>query len=110
MKRLIILIAALMLITTGCHKDKVEPNHIIVTYYGNGGLTENGESSVKDVELVGWRKNVNLRANTFTRNGYNFKCWNTKADGKGTSYRDGDLKALYYDVDVDLYAQWVSIW
>lgn len=178
MKRLIVLITALMLITTGCHKDKMEPVHHIATYYGNGGLTENGESSVKDVRLGSgsltikdnmftnedkefkcWNtksdgngnnlhpkdgtyleelnlyaiwlnkytitfnpnggtgtmspqtvtdgETVNLHANTFTRNGYYFGCWNTKANGSGTSYWAGSSVTLHNNLT--LYAQWVSI-
>ncbi len=45
-----------------------------------------------------------LTANAFTRTGYNFTGWNTKADGSGTAYADG---AIYdFAADVTLYAQW----
>ena len=38
------------------------------------------------------------------RYGYNFKGWNTQADGKGTSYQPGD--AVTVTEDTDLYAVW----
>ncbi len=57
-------------------------------------------------------KKVNLTLNTFTRTGHNFTGWNTKADGTGTTYTDGqevqDLSPESGAV-VDLYAQWEPI-
>ena len=53
---------------------------------------------------------VKLRANAYSREGYTFKCWNTKADGTGTSYTDcqsvGTLASR--GQIVTLYAQWVA--
>ena len=51
----------------------------------------------------------NLNANTFTRAGYTFAGWNTKADGSGTSYTNGQsVNSLTTDNNgiVNLYAQW----
>ena len=45
-----------------------------------------------------------LNANTFTRSGYTFNGWNTKADGSGTSYTD--KQSAVFDSDTTLYAQW----
>jgi uncharacterized repeat protein (TIGR02543 family) len=49
-----------------------------------------------------------LTANTFTREGYTFTGWNTKSNGSGTSYTDGqsvsDLTTVHETVT--LYAQW----
>lgn len=73
-----------------------------VTYDANGGEGEtidmfspyiqNGIAFVVD--------------NEFTRDGYTFKEWNTKADGTGTSYAEGDT----FDIteNVVLYAIWES--
>ncbi|MBQ3409715.1 MAG: InlB B-repeat-containing protein [Clostridia bacterium] len=53
-----------------------------------------------DVEKV-------LSANTFSRAGYSFIGWNTKVDGTGIQYGDGDsVKNLSSGADVTLYAQW----
>lgn len=41
----------------------------------------------------------------FTRAGYKFMGWNTRADGKGTNYADGAQIPLQ-DKDITLYAQW----
>ena len=46
-----------------------------------------------------------LTANTFTRTGYDFKGWNTKADGSGTNYTDG--QTITNLEDMTLYAQWL---
>ena len=45
-----------------------------------------------------------LTANTFTRDGYSFTGWNTKADGTGTSYSDQQKISL--TDNITLYAQW----
>ena len=45
-----------------------------------------------------------IAANTFTRSGYTFTGWNTKADGRGTSYTDKQPITLWQDIT--LYAQW----
>ena len=45
-----------------------------------------------------------LTANAFTRTGYTFTGWNTKADGSGTPYKNG--QSITIDADMMLYAQW----
>ena len=49
-----------------------------------------------------------LPANAFKKAGYSFKGWNTKANGKGTSYKDkASIKLTKADgATVTLYAQW----
>lgn len=50
-----------------------------------------------------------LRANTFSRDGLSFTGWNTKADGTGDSYGDGESVRNLTMVNqgtVKLYAQW----
>ena len=53
-----------------------------------------------------------LTANTFTRKGYDFIGWNTKADGSGTPYTDKqevkNLTAIDNEV-ITIYAQWQII-
>lgn len=55
---------------------------------------------------------MKLSDKTSTRHRYNFVRWDTKADGTGTSYQQGDV----YDHNqeggktVILYAQWVQIY
>lgn len=46
----------------------------------------------------------NLIANKFTRTGYTFVGWNTKADGTGTSY--SDKQSITPTENLTLYAQW----
>lgn len=47
-----------------------------------------------------------LTDNTFTREGYTFTGWNTKADGKGTGYADGEI--VNFSANTTLYAQWTQ--
>jgi uncharacterized repeat protein (TIGR02543 family) len=47
-----------------------------------------------------------LTLNTFTRTGFTFNGWNTKANGaNGTSYADGST--YDFSADITLYAQWL---
>ena len=47
-----------------------------------------------------------LPKNTFTRENYTFTGWNTKADGTGKGYADGE--SVSFDADTTLYAQWTQ--
>ena len=47
-----------------------------------------------------------LPKNTFTREGYFFTGWNTKADGNGTPH--ADKESVSFDADTTLYAQWTQ--
>lgn len=48
-----------------------------------------------------------LAENRFTRTGYHFTGWNTKADGSGTSYRDKEtIDISWINGTVPLYAMW----
>ena len=48
-----------------------------------------------------------INANGFTKTGYTFTGWNTKANGSGTSYAAG-ANITVTDSDVKLYAQWAK--
>ena len=51
-----------------------------------------------------------LDLNTFTRVGYTFNGWNTRADGTGRPYTDGaNVKNIVFSGEVTLYAQWKVI-
>ena len=105
MKRLIILIAALMLITTGCHKDKVEPaEHHVVTYYGNGGLTANRESSVKYTYLGDNSVYGYAEENMFINPAYYFRGWSLSPKGSVYCY-PGEV-IWYSGSETSLYAVW----
>ena len=73
--------------------------HLI--FDANGG---EGEMSAQTYE-VGVSQAI--KANTFTRDGYVFNGWNTKADGSGTSYTNKLIITLTQDIT--LYAQWEVI-
>ncbi|NMN01644.1 BspA family leucine-rich repeat surface protein [Bifidobacterium panos] len=74
-----------------------------VSFRSNGGSGTMGDQSFT------YDAAQNLSANTLTRTGYSFTGWNTKADGKGTAYKDKEsvknLTAKANDT-VTLYAQW----
>ena len=75
----------------------VEPDQL--RYEANGGT---GTMPVKKGKTG---EAVKVDANAFTRDGYEFTGWNTKADGSGKSYTAGSDYVLTEEDDV-LYAQW----
>ena len=77
-----------------------------VAYDGNGSTGGSTASSSHTYDTA-----KALTANGFTRTGYTFKSWNTKADGSGTSYADkASVKNLSSTngATVTLYAQWTA--
>ena len=74
-----------------------ENNHTII-FKSNDG--KNNETSQVMLDSV----STKLNKNTFIRVGYEFKGWNTKPDGTGTSYEDE--KNIAINTDLTLYAQW----
>ena len=75
-----------------------EAANYIITFHSNDENNQIKTQSLLEGEYT------ELTQNTFLRNGYTFKNWNTKADGTGNSYNDQDMIAVHSDVD--LYAQW----
>ncbi len=68
-----------------------------VRYDGNGGKLENGNTYYD-------AKSTEVMPSLFTKSGYHSCCWNTKADGSGKKYMDGDTVSL----GTKLYAQWTD--
>ena len=68
--------------------------------------SESATGEMADLEMT-YGVEKNLTNNTFTRTGYEFGGWNTKADGTGTNYSDGQkVKNLATSGEVTLYAKW----
>ena len=79
------------------------PINYTVRFNGNGAP---GQMNAMNVPYDATRT---LTANAFVRAGYGFKGWNTKADGSGTSFKDGQSIRNLAASDgavIDLYAQW----
>lgn len=76
-----------------------------VVFYGNGSTS--GVTS--SMNAIKYGTAYNLRKNGFVRKGYTFKCWNTKKNGTGKSYKNkAQIKNLTSKngATVKLYAQW----
>jgi len=84
-------------------------NTYTIVYNGN----YNDHGSMADTSCTYGTK-CKLRSNAFTRYGYTFVKWNTKADGSGTSYNNGVEVLNLTAADggkVNLYAIWhENIW
>ena len=79
-------------------------NTYTVKFVGNGS---NGGSM--DPQQFTYDKPQQLTAMQFTRTDYEFTGWNTQANGRGTSYTDGQSISNLTDIadgTVTLYAQW----
>lgn len=115
MKRLIILIAALMLITTGCHKDKVEPRLNIISkqlssgetyhFYDSGG--PNGNYSDCEDYTYTFKapsgKRVKIVFNDFyTEGGCDYLIIN------GTKYYGSNSPGIQYSSGSNFIVQWHS--
>ena len=81
----------------------IEKPHYTVTFNANGGA-----GLMPDQDFT-YGVAQQLTSNSFTRNDYSFKEWNTMPDGNGSSFADGasvlNLSASGTGV-VTLYAQW----
>ena len=80
-----------------------EPVQLTVTFEANGSAEYPVEGTMTP-QTVLEKTETALNANGFTREGYNFKGWNTVANGSGTSYADGATVNL--TESTTLYAQW----
>lgn len=82
--------------------EEIPASIFMVTFNANGGSggTMNSQSFTEN-------EAQNLTANEFTRTGYTFSGWNTKADGSGTKYTDGQTVTLT-TAGLTLYAQWTA--
>ena len=79
-----------------------------ISFEGNGA-TDGTMSAQNDCE---YEKEYELDSNNYTRIGYIFAGWNTKADGSGASYADEALVknlATKTGATATLYAQWSPI-
>ncbi len=79
-------------------KDSPVTEECTITFRANGGKGEMEPQTADKGETV------KLRANDFTRSGYEFKNWNTKADGSGDKY--DNKESIKLEKDLTLYAQW----
>jgi hypothetical protein len=77
-------------------------NRYTMSFIGNGGT-----GSVNTVE-VGHAGQFTLPINKFEREGYKFVGWNTKSDGTGIAYLEGDV-SYSIDNDMEFYAQWYNM-
>ena len=85
-----------------------EPNTYTVSFNKNDNSASGSMSNISMTYDV----SSTLPSNSFTRTGYKFVGWNTKADGSGTTYSDGasvsNLTTTNNDT-VTLYAQWQRV-
>ena len=77
---------------------------LILTYDANGGVGEDGNTQKEIPVMINGE--TTIINNPFTREGYEFTGWNTKADGTGKSFAAGNKARVTKIDDNILYAQW----
>ncbi|MBQ1522658.1 MAG: InlB B-repeat-containing protein, partial [Erysipelotrichaceae bacterium] len=77
-----------------------EKNHVSIVYDINDGSQKPQVSG----QSVGINELATIAGNPFIREGFRFVEWNTKADGSGTSYSEGD--SIKTTDEIVLYAIW----
>lgn len=83
-------------------KNDQNNNAVIKTYKVQ--YNANGGSNAPAAQTKTQGSNLTLSSAKPSRSGYDFKCWNTKADGTGTSYNTGSVYSA--NADITLYAVW----
>lgn len=77
-----------------------------ITYHGNGDTDSTGNilnSTSNSPNILEGNAYI-IKNNSWQNRGYEFDSWNTRADGKGTTYAPGTSIVMNYNMD--LYAQW----
>ncbi len=90
-----------MMLCLSCDPNNT-PKTFTVTYDANGGkgTLEPARKTAKEAIVI-------ANADSLSREGFTFSDWNTRKDGKGTSYAPGDR--YEEDENLTLYAQWKVI-
>lgn len=86
-------------ITVYAHWERADTQ---VMYDANGGKGSHAPTDGRQHSTIAMPSDV---SRSFSRDGYSFAGWNTKPDGSGVSYKDGDGVPVE-DKVVTLYAQW----
>ena len=76
---------------------------VVLTFDANDSAEDPAEGVMGQI-VVSKGSTVEIPANAFTREGYDFTGWNAKPDGSGKAYAEGDSITL--TDDMTLYAQW----
>lgn len=99
----LVILATLLLLTVfvSCSNEEIVDNAFtcIITFDGNAADTEE-----QAYQRISKGIGIDLKGNTFTKDGFDFLWWNTQADGSGTVYRNG--QRVWLEADLTLYAQW----
>lgn len=74
------------------------PNEYTIEFNSNGG------KGTMNNQIYTYKVEQKINVNSFTKEGYHFKNWNTKKDGTGKTYSDNQLISI--DNNIILYAIW----
>lgn len=98
--------------TVTINKDSTGDRSYIANWKANTYsvvFNSNGGSGTMPNQVHTYGSSLALSQNKFTKTGYNFAGWNTKPDGSGTNYSDGQSVtnlSSTQSANVTLYAKW----
>ena len=93
-------------------KNLTDENNGTVTLYAQWEkdsyviFEPNGGTGTMKNQIINFNTIKKLKKNEFTKEGYHFDHWNTKADDSGDSYADMSDFSKTNKEDITLYAQW----
>ena len=95
----------------GVETEDIEASPYTVSYYAITFDANGGTGKTMNNILFIDSENQKLTPNTFTREDCTFNDWNTKADGSGEKYKDGQAVSSSgkEPTTVYLYAQWIKL-
>lgn len=95
----------------GVETEDIEASPYTVSYYAINFDANGGTGKTMNNILFIDSENQKLTPNTFTREDCTFNDWNTKADGSGEKYKDGQAVSSSgkEPTTVYLYAQWIKL-
>jgi len=101
MKRLIFCMAIVSLLVLGCDPPAEDATYKVI-YYGNGNTS--GHPPTDNTQYTAGMEATVLGKGALLKDGYTFQHWNTRSDGTGTTYQEGDKIIIH--ATVFLHAQW----
>lgn len=82
--------------------NAIQPTYTVI-------FDSNGGTGTMENQTFTYNTSQALNENEFVKENYSFESWNTREDGTGTSYADGEVVSNLTDIDggeITLYAQW----
>jgi len=88
---------------------RIQPKLVVVNMDANGGAINGSMTATLSLLQAEDNSFLLLSGAAPVREGYLFTGWNTRADGSGTAYQDGESYTVREDATLNLFAQWEEL-